>query len=253
MVIDNAHTSPQKTDGTRRKSEIPLSEIKKYYTRTLMEAAQALGVCRTGLKKLCRSYGITRWPHRKVWPFIRAIFFRAFSPLSQIQAITEQMADIRARMDKEGEVIPSPERARQLADLSQKLRALLEYPPDNQPQQQQQQQPHHQQQQQQSYIMTTENYLNSTMQGPTIEFNELCQMNQDAIMTEPLPRLLSADDVQYSMFKAEVAASPRRVVFPAVVPLPEDGGIDVIGCVPPPNFDVLASLCQRGIDQSFEK
>ena len=40
--------------------------ISKYFHLPLAEASGKLGICATILKKICRSYGIKRWPHRKI-------------------------------------------------------------------------------------------------------------------------------------------------------------------------------------------
>jgi hypothetical protein len=42
------------------------SEIKERFGMTLSDAALDLNICSTKLKKLCREYGITKWPYRKV-------------------------------------------------------------------------------------------------------------------------------------------------------------------------------------------
>lgn len=50
--------------GTKR--EITLDEISTHFRRSFPEAASRLGICQTSLKKLCRKYGISRWPQRKL-------------------------------------------------------------------------------------------------------------------------------------------------------------------------------------------
>ncbi len=44
---------------------LDIEEIKKYYHYPMNDACPELGVCSTVLKKIMRSYGIKRWPHRK--------------------------------------------------------------------------------------------------------------------------------------------------------------------------------------------
>ena len=46
--------------------EFKLEELSKYFHMPEKAVAKELGICLTSLKKLCRSYGITRWPFRKV-------------------------------------------------------------------------------------------------------------------------------------------------------------------------------------------
>ena len=40
--------------------------ISSYFHLPLAEASAKLGICATILKKICRSFGIKRWPHRKI-------------------------------------------------------------------------------------------------------------------------------------------------------------------------------------------
>lgn len=49
-----------------------LAEIRDHFHIPLSEAARGLNVCSTKLKKLCREYGILKWPYRKV---CSSIFF----------------------------------------------------------------------------------------------------------------------------------------------------------------------------------
>ncbi|EKX37577.1 hypothetical protein GUITHDRAFT_77999, partial [Guillardia theta CCMP2712] len=43
-----------------------LDELSKFFNLPEKAVAKELGICLTSLKKLCRSYGITRWPFRKL-------------------------------------------------------------------------------------------------------------------------------------------------------------------------------------------
>ena len=43
-----------------------MKEISKHFNTPIQEAAKALGVCPTILKKICRRLGIGRWPYRRV-------------------------------------------------------------------------------------------------------------------------------------------------------------------------------------------
>ncbi|KAF5835368.1 RWP-RK domain-containing protein [Dunaliella salina] len=51
---------------TRKKTDISLQELSKYFHLTIAEASKALNLSGTSLKKICRKYGLERWPHRKV-------------------------------------------------------------------------------------------------------------------------------------------------------------------------------------------
>eukprot|EP01084_Bolivina_argentea_P057384 104839_1 len=70
----NPHSPPlPSVDGTakRQTSEevskrLPVSVLEKYYHLPLCRASEELKVSLTMLKKLCRQYGLTRWPHRQV-------------------------------------------------------------------------------------------------------------------------------------------------------------------------------------------
>mmetsp|Transcript_24407 Transcript_24407/g.55017 ORF Transcript_24407/g.55017 Transcript_24407/m.55017 type:complete len:552 (-) Transcript_24407:141-1796(-) len=46
--------------------DFKLEELSKYFHMPEKAVAKELGICLTSLKKLCRSYGITRWPFRKL-------------------------------------------------------------------------------------------------------------------------------------------------------------------------------------------
>jgi len=50
-----------------------LQELSKYFHMPEKAVAKELGICLTSLKKLCRSYGITRWPFRKVPNCLRSL------------------------------------------------------------------------------------------------------------------------------------------------------------------------------------
>ena len=52
--------------STLLSKEVKLDELSKYFHLPEKAVAKELGICLTSLKKLCRSYGITRWPFRKL-------------------------------------------------------------------------------------------------------------------------------------------------------------------------------------------
>ena len=65
------HTSaisatPSTSHGPLLSKEVKLEELSKYFHLPEKAVAKELGICLTSLKKLCRSYGITRWPFRKL-------------------------------------------------------------------------------------------------------------------------------------------------------------------------------------------
>eukprot|EP00292_Cryptomonas_paramecium_P021814 CAMPEP_0113679964 /NCGR_PEP_ID=MMETSP0038_2-20120614/10984_1 /TAXON_ID=2898 /ORGANISM="Cryptomonas paramecium" /LENGTH=167 /DNA_ID=CAMNT_0000598149 /DNA_START=273 /DNA_END=772 /DNA_ORIENTATION=- /assembly_acc=CAM_ASM_000170 len=53
--------------------EFKLEELSKYFHLPEKAVAKELGICLTSLKKLCRSYGITRWPFRKLKSIQRSL------------------------------------------------------------------------------------------------------------------------------------------------------------------------------------
>ena len=58
--------SPATSHGPLFSKEVKLEELSKYFHLPEKAVAKELGICLTSLKKLCRSYGITRWPFRKL-------------------------------------------------------------------------------------------------------------------------------------------------------------------------------------------
>jgi len=51
---------------TVKEKHVSLGDLVRYFSIPLDKAARQLGVCPTTLKKLCRQYGIQRWPCRKL-------------------------------------------------------------------------------------------------------------------------------------------------------------------------------------------
>lgn len=49
-----------------KRCELHLEDIQKHFACGLKEAATSLGVCTTTLKRICRQYGINRWPRREL-------------------------------------------------------------------------------------------------------------------------------------------------------------------------------------------
>merc|ERR1719355_266886 len=54
------------TTEVKNPQEMNLQELAQYFHLPINDAASAIGVCATVLKKICRKNGIDRWPHRKI-------------------------------------------------------------------------------------------------------------------------------------------------------------------------------------------
>ncbi len=58
---------------SRNKRDITLEVLEAYYDTPLRHVSQKVGLSITMLKKICRSYGIQRWPHRQIRSINRSI------------------------------------------------------------------------------------------------------------------------------------------------------------------------------------
>lgn len=52
--------------ASRSLKSVSLVELRRYFDRPIEDAARAIGICSTLLKKICRRYHIKRWPYRQV-------------------------------------------------------------------------------------------------------------------------------------------------------------------------------------------
>jgi hypothetical protein len=61
-------TIPDEYKNEFRTNTRPLwyEELAQYFHISINEAAEALGMCMSAIKKICRRHGISRWPHRKL-------------------------------------------------------------------------------------------------------------------------------------------------------------------------------------------
>eukprot|EP01116_Phalansterium_solitarium_P019477 TRINITY_DN544_c0_g1_i3.p1 TRINITY_DN544_c0_g1~~TRINITY_DN544_c0_g1_i3.p1 ORF type:complete len:810 (-),score=190.40 TRINITY_DN544_c0_g1_i3:169-2598(-) len=63
----------QKRNESFSPSSISFDMLSRNFHRPLKEVSKDLGVCSTMLKKICRGFGIKRWPHRKIRSLNRMI------------------------------------------------------------------------------------------------------------------------------------------------------------------------------------
>ncbi|KAH7683727.1 RWP-RK domain-containing protein [Dioscorea alata] len=49
-----------------RTGKLQLSDLAQYFHLPMTEASKQLKLCSTAIKKICRKYGIIRWPYRKI-------------------------------------------------------------------------------------------------------------------------------------------------------------------------------------------
>ena len=54
----------EEEEGGRAPKTISLAELRLYFDKPIEDAAKAIGICSTLLKKICRKYHIKRWPYR---------------------------------------------------------------------------------------------------------------------------------------------------------------------------------------------
>ncbi|GJD09929.1 hypothetical protein Gasu2_41520 [Galdieria sulphuraria] len=99
--------------STRRRERIDWNTLKNHFHLPMNEASAKLGVCVTVLKKICRRFGISRWPHRKLKSVARHIERqeRAFSVAPGVENLSyDEVLDLcrkrphkRSRLDSDQE------------------------------------------------------------------------------------------------------------------------------------------------------
>ncbi|KAK6251106.1 hypothetical protein QUC31_008701 [Theobroma cacao] len=69
------HPKPSLSIQRERTRNLTLKDIEKYFHLPIEEAARRLDLSVTVLKKICRKYGVLRWPHRKIQSMEKQIVF----------------------------------------------------------------------------------------------------------------------------------------------------------------------------------
>lgn len=90
-------------------------ELARHFHLPISEAARRIGICTTVIKKICRSYGINRWPQRKV------------------AAITKRIAGLESEIKYATTSERKIEIFHQLAGLKSELTAITEGKPSFEP------------------------------------------------------------------------------------------------------------------------
>ena len=82
-------------------SQITFEDLQTHFERPIVHVAKSYGICVTLLKKVCRKFGIQRWPNREIQSIKKSIASMEqlfdVTPNSQRRAIEDQ---IRVLQDK---------------------------------------------------------------------------------------------------------------------------------------------------------
>lgn len=70
-----------------RTGKLTLGDLRNYFHLPIEEAAKRLRLCPTVVKKICRRYGLLRWPHRKV-----SVFYSLLLPSNLINIISKMLS-----------------------------------------------------------------------------------------------------------------------------------------------------------------
>ncbi|GJQ11969.1 hypothetical protein GpartN1_g3760.t1 [Galdieria partita] len=110
-VTSRDENMPETHHPSRRRERIDWNTLKNHFHLPMNEASAKLGVCVTVLKKICRRFGISRWPHRKLKSVARHIERqeRAFSVAPGVENLSyDEVLDLcrkrphkRSRLDSD--------------------------------------------------------------------------------------------------------------------------------------------------------
>ncbi|KAK9273151.1 hypothetical protein L1049_017958 [Liquidambar formosana] len=85
-----------------RTGKLTLRDLVQYFHLPIDDAAKQLNICPTVVKKICRRYGLNRWPHRKIKSIERKI---RMLRVSLDTADVEERARIQAEIERLQQVL----------------------------------------------------------------------------------------------------------------------------------------------------